>query len=281
MGTVLITGVSRGIGRATALRLANAGWDVVGTVRQDEHGEQLAAEAPTGRLRTVSLDLTDTAAVEALPAQLPLRLDAVVNNAGIVVAGPVETLSSGDLRRQFDVNVTAQVAVTNAVLPRLRSSRGRIVFVSSVSGRVSTPMLGAYTASKFALEAIADAWRLELRPWGIHVALVEPGSIDTDLWRGAPEQQAAVEAAMRPEHRDLYARHLDGLRRTIPRVQQMARPVEGVSATIERALTARRPRARYVVGPDARAQVAVERLMPQRLRDVAIALGTGVPVRSR
>lgn len=114
---------------------------------------------------------------------LPDRLDAVVNNAGIVVDGPVEAVALEDLRRQLEVNVVGQAAVTQAVLPRIRASRGRIVFVSSLSGRIATPFMGAHSASKFAIEGLADALRIELRPWGIKVILVEPSSTDTDLWR--------------------------------------------------------------------------------------------------
>ena len=117
-----------------------------------------------------------------------------------------------ELRRQFDVNVVGQVAVTQAVLPRLRASRGRVVFLSSLSGRVSTPMTGAYSASKFALEALADALRMELRPWGVRVVLVEPAQTDTDLWREADGALEETVAAMSPAHRELYAGHIDGAR---------------------------------------------------------------------
>ncbi len=278
MPTVLITGASRGIGRTTALWLAARGWDVLATVRRAEDGERLEAEA-AGRLHPLELEVTDSGQVAELAARVPGRLDAVVNNAGIVVAGPIESLSPDDLRRQFDVNVVGPVSVTNAVLPKLRESRGRIVFVSSLSGRISTPMTGAYNASKFALEALADAWRLELRAWGIAVSLVEPAMTDTDMWRTAPAQQQAAEAGMTAAHRDLYAKHLDGMRRTIPRLQKMAKPAERVAAAIERALTDARPKARYVIGADARAQAAIAPLVPQRVKDVAFAMATGTPTK--
>jgi NAD(P)-dependent dehydrogenase (short-subunit alcohol dehydrogenase family) len=277
--SVLITGASRGIGRATALRLAAAGWDVMATVRSAQDAEQLVADAAGATIKTVSLDVTDATQVAGLAAELPERLDAVVNNAGVVVAGPLEGLTANDLRRQLEVNVVGPLAVTNAVLPKLRAGRGRIVLVSSLSGRVSTPMTGAYNASKFALEAMADAWRLELRPWGIAVSLIEPAMTDTDMWRAAPELQDATEAAMSEEHRALYRRHLDGLRRTIPRLQRMAKPVDGVAETIERALTASRPKARYVVGLDAKVQAAMAGVLPQRLQDTVLALATGTPRR--
>ena len=276
MPAVLITGVSRGIGRATALRLARSGWEVYGTVRNAADGEQLLGEAG-GNLRVLELDVAVDAQVEALGEKLPERLDAIVNNAGIVVSGPLETLSAAELREQFEVNVVGAVALTNLVLPKLRASRGRIVFLSSLSGLVSTPMTGAYNASKFAIEAIADAWRLELRRWGVAVVLVEPAMTDTDLWRKAPETLETGEAEMSAEHRDLYAAHLDGLRKTIPRIQKMAKPVDGVAVTIERALTAARPRPRYLIGADVKAQAALTAVTPTRVKDRLFGLVTGTP----
>jgi NAD(P)-dependent dehydrogenase (short-subunit alcohol dehydrogenase family) len=140
-------------------------------------------------------------------------------------------------------------------------------------------MTGAYNASKFAIEAIADAWRLELRPWGVEVVLVEPAMTDTDLWRKAPETLEAEVAEMAAEHRDLYAEHLDGMRRTIPRIQKMAKPVDGVAAAIEKALTASRPRARYPVGVDVRVQAALSGVTPARVKDAAFGRLTGTPGR--
>jgi NAD(P)-dependent dehydrogenase (short-subunit alcohol dehydrogenase family) len=274
---VLISGASRGIGRASAFRLARSGWDVYATVRRPEDGEALLAESPGGALRVLELDVASDEQIAALGERLPDRLDAIVNNAGVVVSGPLETLSASDLRQQFDVNVVGAVALTNLVLPKLRSSRGRIVFLSSLSGLVSTPMTGAYNASKFAIEAVADAWRLELRRWSVKVILVEPAMTDTDLWRKAPDTQAADEAKMSSEHRQLYADHLDGIRKTIPKMQRMAKPVDGVAETIERALTAARPKPRYLIGADVRAQAALAALTPTRLMDAASARLTGTP----
>jgi NAD(P)-dependent dehydrogenase (short-subunit alcohol dehydrogenase family) len=281
MPTVLLTGASRGIGRATTLRLARAGWTVYATVRSAADGEELAAEATGGAVHPLQLEVTSDEQIAALDAALPERLDAIVNNAGIVVSGPLETLSAGDLREQFDVNVVGAVALTNLVLPRLRASHGRIVFVSSLSGVISTPMTGAYNASKFALEAIADAWRLELQRWGIKVVLVEPAMTDTDLWRKAPETLEAEATEMSDEHRELYAEHLDGMRKTVPRMQKMAKPVDTVAAAIEKALTAARPRARYPVGADVRVQAALSGVTPDRVKDAAFARLTGTPPRKR
>lgn len=277
MSTVLITGAMRGIGRATALRLAATGWEVHAGVRRLEDGESLAAEAPAGAIVPLLLDVTNAAHVEALESVLPAHLDAVVNNAGIVLDGPIEAIVPDDLRHQLDVNVVGQVAVTQAVLPRIRESRGRIVFISSVSGRISTPWTGAYNASKFALEGLADALRIELRPWGIKVIIVEPSSTDTDLWRTALEQLDRTEAALSAEHRRLYARHVVGMRRTTKLIQKQAVPVANVVATVEHALTDPRPRARYPVGAVSKIQLAMGAATPTRVMDAALARLTGVP----
>lgn len=275
MPAVLVTGAARGIGRAAVERLAYAGWDVVAGVRRAEDGEALRSS----RVTPVVLDITDPEQVASLAASLPERLDAAVNNAGVVVSGPMEGVPLDDLRRQLEVNVVGQVAVAQAVLPRLRASRGRLVFVSSLSGRVATPMTGPYNASKFALEGLADAMRLELHPWKVRVVLVEPAQTDTAMWRDAESALEESVAALTPEHRELYAKHIEGSRKMIPRSQKMAAPAEGVAATIERALTARRPRARYVVGAGPRVQGALAHLTPAPLRDAALRAATGVPRR--
>jgi NAD(P)-dependent dehydrogenase (short-subunit alcohol dehydrogenase family) len=274
--TVLITGASRGIGRATTMWLAGRGWHVYAGVRSPEDGAALGAPA-SGQITPVQLDITDDEQVAALVNVLPDTLNAVVNNAGVVVAGPVEAVPVAELRRQLEINVVGQAAVTQAVLPRLRFSRGRLVFVSSVSGLIATPMFGPYSASKFALEAMVDALRMELAPWGIRVALVEPAQTDTDLWRHAEQDLDEAAAGLTPAHRELYAKHIAGFRKTIPRSMSAASPADGVAATIEKALTASRPRARYVVGAGARAQAILGRAMPTLIRDVVLRFGAGVP----
>jgi NAD(P)-dependent dehydrogenase (short-subunit alcohol dehydrogenase family) len=279
MPSVLVTGAARGIGRATAIRLAGAGWDVIAGVRRAQDGDELARANP-GRVSSVVLDVTNDEQVSSLVDALPARLDALVNNAGIAVTVPVEAVRQADFRHQFDVNVVGQAAVTQAVLPRLRESRGRIVFVSSVSGRVATPLFGPYAASKFALEGMADALRMELAPWGIRVALVEPAQTDTDLWRNAEETFEETVAGMSPQHRELYAKHLEGARKSIPRAARMAAPVDGVAKAIEKALTATRPRARYVVGANARVQALLGSATPTPVLDRVLSMGTGVPRRA-
>ena len=270
MTSVLITGASRGIGQATALRLDRRGFDVIAGVRSEEAGRALAAEA-SDRLRVVRIDVADAASVRAAAETVGDRLDILVNNAGIAVGGVVEALPLDDLRHQLEVNVVGQVAVTQALLPALRAASGRIVFISSVSGRTSVPALTPYAASKFAIEAIADGLRVELRAWGIDVVLVEPGSIDTDIWRSGQAQFDTTVAAMTDEHRRLYGPLLEGTRKLIASTAKRAAPVDKVVDVIETAATTGHPRARYVAGTDARIQIALRTLLPAKGFDALLA----------
>jgi len=270
MPSVLVTGAARGIGRAISLHLAAGGWEVYAGGRQPADGEALVAAAGAGSLTPVALDVTDAAQLAALGDALPERLDGLVNNAGIAVGGPVEALGLDALRHQLEVNVVGPVAVAQAALPALRAAQGRVVFISSIGGRVTSPMLGAYSASKYGIEALADALRVELRPWDVKVALVEPGAIDTDMWRGAMDTADATEASLSPEHRELYAAHLKGMRGFIRRAQKQTIPPEKVVAAVMRALTSARPRARYVVGTDARVQLAMSTALPTAAMDATV-----------
>lgn len=249
MRTVVVTGASSGIGEACALRLRDAGWRVLAGVRR-------AGTAPEGTKETI-LDVTD-------PPALDLdELHGLVNNAGVAYAGPLEFLPLDELRHQLEVNVTGQLAVTQALLPALRRARGRIVNIGSISGRSALPFLGAYAMSKFALEALTDSLRLELAPWGIHVAIVEPGSIRTPIWtRDRPEPPPAA--------LELYGERIDAFRRAAVKRGTKGAPPDDVAKAVEHALAAARPRTRYLIGRDATLRARVERL-PDRLRDRLIA----------
>jgi NAD(P)-dependent dehydrogenase (short-subunit alcohol dehydrogenase family) len=264
MPTVLVTGASRGIGNTIATHLAAKGWDVFAGVRTEDDAARLRGSP---RITPVRLDVTDEKDIAALDQSLPPRLDAVVNNAGVVVAGPLETVPLADLRRQLDINVTGQIAVTQAVLPRLRSSRGRIVFISSLNGKIAFPLIGPYCASTFAIEAAADALRVELTPWRINVVVVEPAQTDTDMWRTADAMADDTVAAMTDDARRLYDKHVVGLRKSIPLSRRIAVPPEKVAAVVEESLTARRPRARYVVGLGPKLQLALITRLPTGIRD--------------
>ena len=265
MPSVLITGAGRGIGEAIALRLAGAGWTVLAGVRNDSIGDRLTVQ--DDRIAPVLLDITNEAHVAALQDRLPDRLDALVNNAGTGVLGPVEAVSIPEFRRQFEVNLFGQVAVTQAVLPRIRAASGRIVFVSSTGGRAPVPMEGAYCASKFALEGLADVLRVELRPWHIDVSVVEPGPTDTGPWREIESMLDAMEQGMSTTHRELYAQHISGMRKLVRTLQTRTAPPDVVARVVEQALTARRPRARYVAGAQAKAMVTMNAVLPTRLND--------------
>jgi NAD(P)-dependent dehydrogenase (short-subunit alcohol dehydrogenase family) len=272
--TVLVTGAGRGIGRAIAVRLARSGWQVHAGVRTDVAAKELAAES--GSIIPVELDVTVPEHVTALTRALPDRLDALVNNAGIAVAGPVETLSRADMHRQFDVNLVGPLALTRAVLPRVRAARGRVLFISSVNGRVSFPFTGLYNASKYATEAVADCLRVELRPFGVQVALVEPGVHATDPWRDMDLLLDQLESELGPELRELYAPHFAGERQLVAKIRKGAKPPERVAAAVERQLDRRRMQARTVVGLDARTILGLKSLLPARGLDAVWAQGIGL-----
>jgi NAD(P)-dependent dehydrogenase (short-subunit alcohol dehydrogenase family) len=276
MPSVLVTGAGRGIGKSIAGHLAARGWDVIAGVRNEADAAAVTTLDPQ-RISAVILDVTDAGHIAALNESLPERLDAIVNNAGVVVSGPMETVTPDEWRKQLEVNVIGQLAVTQAVLARLRRSRGRVVFISSVNGRLSMSLIGAYSASKFALEAAADALRMELRPWHIGVVIVEPAQTDTDMWRTADDMVEQTEATLTAEQRDLYSRHIAGMKKMIPLSQKLAVPTEKVSAVVEEALTARRPRARYVVGVGPKLQVALMTNLPASVRDRVLRRVSGQP----
>jgi NAD(P)-dependent dehydrogenase (short-subunit alcohol dehydrogenase family) len=280
MPSVLVTGAARGIGRAIVDQLASTGWNVIAGVRTEKDAAALTKAHPQ-RVSAVILDVTDAGHIAKLAKSLPEQLDAVVNNAGIAVAGPIETVSPDSWREQLEVNVVGQLAVTQAVLPQLRKARGRVLFISSVNGRIATPMLGPYSASKFAIEAAADALRVELRAWGISVVLIEPAQTDTDMWRTANDMVLEVEAGMSPAHRDLYAKHIAGMKKFVPRARRMASPTDKVVAVVIEALTARKPKARYVVALLPKLQTMLVTNMPAALRDRLMGLMAGLPRRPR
>jgi NAD(P)-dependent dehydrogenase (short-subunit alcohol dehydrogenase family) len=265
----LITGASSGIGRASALRLAAAGWTVLAGARDPAAAEQLRSDSG-GRVEPLMLDVTDESQVREAAARVAALspdhgLDALVNNAGIGVGGPLELLDIDQLRTQFEVNVFAQVAVTNALLPALRRAKGRIVFLSSIGGLVSMPYTAPYGASKHAIEAIGDSLRVELASSGVQVALVEPGSVATPIWEKARETGAQL--TIPPSLQKEYGRVPEAMDKALEDTAKRGVPPEQVARTIERALAARRMKARYVVGRDARAMIIARRLLPDHVFD--------------
>ena len=225
-------------------------------------------------MHAIALDIADRASIAKLSDQLPNTLNGVVNSAGIIVNGPVEGLSLDDLSRQLDVNVTAQIGVTQAVLPKIREARGHIVFMSSVSGLITTPGTGAYCASKYAVESLADALRMELRPWKIPVSLIEPGPIRTDMWGDMLDEHDRMVAKLSEDHRALYASHLAGSRKLLGRLQKLAADPKKVTKAVDHALTSKRPKRRYILDAASRAQKALVAISPTAINDAVLAAAT-------
>jgi NAD(P)-dependent dehydrogenase (short-subunit alcohol dehydrogenase family) len=275
MARIVVTGASTGIGRACAERLARDGHAVIAGVRKDADAEALRAAHLN--IEPAMLDVTDAAQVAALAERVGEEpLHGLVNNAGIGVGGPLEFVPLDELRRQMEVNLVGPVAVTQALLEALRRARGRIVFIGSVGGRVPGPFLGPYQASKGAVRQIAGALRQELHPWGMHVALVEPGAVATPIWRKAGGEYEATVAALPERARELYGERLARIPELLRRQDAAGVPPEQVAAAVAHALTASRPRAVYTVGRDAHAQKALQALLPAPAFDALVRRVSGL-----
>lgn len=278
---VLITGATAGIGRETALWLAGRGHRVFATGRDLEALAKLKVEAGDLPLETLPLDVTSSASIEEAARTIDARtegrgVDVLVNNAGYATVGALAELGDDALRAQFDTNVFGLLAVTRALLPAMFARKGgRIVNVSSVSGRIPAPLLGAYHASKYALEALSDALRMELQPFGIDVVIVEPGTIRTRFAeRVLKELDRERPAGSR--YAPLYAR-ADDIRRHFDRVAGSAQPV--VDA-ITHAAEAKRPCTRYVAPRRFWLAIAIVSLLPTRLVDFAMRMSFGLTRRA-
>ncbi len=268
-GTVVVTGASTGIGEAAALHLAGLGFGVVGGVRNDEDDDRLKAAG----LDTVRLDVTDSAHIEALRARFADQpLAGLVNNAGVAVAGPLEFLPIENFRQQIEINLIGQVAVTQALLPAVRRGGGRILNVTSIGGRIAFPFTGAYHASKFGLEGVSDTLRRELRGQGIEVIVIEPGGVKTPIWRKGTAVADEMSASMPPEMERLYGRLRDSIRTQSVRIaERTGLEPSAVAEVIGTAMTADRPKTRYLVGRDAKSRWAVAKRVPDRVMDRLIA----------
>jgi NAD(P)-dependent dehydrogenase (short-subunit alcohol dehydrogenase family) len=267
---ILITGASSGIGKACALYFDQLGFTVFAGVRREEDAEALKEEA-SDKLSPILLDVTSTSMISSVVTQVSDHLDGdglcgLVNNAGIPLGGPLEFLSLSDFRDQIEVNLIGTVAVTQAFLPIIRQNKGRIVNISSLSGFIALPFMSPYAATKFALRAITDSLRVELRPWGISVSIIEIGDVESRIWE---KSLAVIEKAAEemPEIGwELYGPVLKIKDRFEP---HGISPIE-VAHVVEHALTAKRPKARYVVGRDAKMLDLIKRL-PTPIRDSVIA----------
>ena len=268
--TIVITGCSTGFGRATALHMAHLGWRVFATVRKEADQASLHEEAARlncqGELAVELCDITDETQVASLRRvvnEASSGLYALVNNAGTAFAAPLELLELDDLRQQFEVNVVAHVGVTQAFLPLLKAVKGTIVNVSSVGGRYSAPVIGAYAASKHALEALSDALRVELAPFGVRVVVIEPGSGATRIW--ATSRQRAEKLN---QHRDgPYGPLLDRVERIIDHSEKHGFAPELVAETIARALSSSQPKTRYLVPASEGRVVFARKFISDRMWD--------------
>jgi NAD(P)-dependent dehydrogenase (short-subunit alcohol dehydrogenase family) len=271
-GAVVVTGASTGIGEATTRHLASLGFKVFAGVRKEQDAER----ARSNGLEAVRLDVTDPGTIEAARAEIEGALDGtplagLVNNAGVAISGPIEFISPDELTRQLDTNVVGQVRVTQAFLALLRRDRGRVVNISSIGGRIALPLVGPYAASKFALEAVSDSLRREVRGQGIEVVVIEPGAIKTPIWGKGNAAAAEMLAGAPPEAEQLYGDMIRAVRaETVKIEEERGLPPEEVAKVVGEALTAGRPKTRYLVGRDAKMRAALAKRLPDRVMDSLI-----------
>ena len=274
---VVVTGASSGIGADVAALLAREGFIAFAGVRSDADAARVATLHE--RIRPLRLDVTDAASIAEAAGTIAASghvLRALVGNAGVAVAGPLEFLPVDALRRQFEINVFGALAVAQAFLPQLRASRGRLVFVGSISGRLAVPFIAPYSASKFALRALTDALRVELGPAGIAVSLVEPSSVKTPIWQKGRESRDALLASLPPKALEYYARQIEAVFAQTEHEERIAMPVAVVSRAVLHAIVARKPKARYLLGKPARAGSIVA-LLPPLLRDRVLRASLRLP----
>ena len=268
---VVVTGASTGIGAATAHELANRGFHVLAGVRRDRDADALRSE----RIEPLALDITVDAAIAAVaervggdPGHRPLR--ALVNNAGIAVNAPVETLPMKEWHRQFDVNFFGHVAMTQALLPALLGSSGTVVNISSVGGRVAMATYGAYAGSKFALEAMSDALRREVAEFGVKVVIVEPGAVITEMADRGVATADGLAAQMTPDQHQRYDALVGAITTQARTFARDGVPAKKAATVIAEAITAKDPKTRYTVGRDAAIIVRLARLAPDRFLDAIL-----------
>ena len=267
-GAVVVTGASTGIGRATALRLDAEGYSVFAGVRKEADARDLA-QAGSDRLTPVTLDVTETDQIESTREQVAEAVGdrgvvGLVNNAGVGGGGPIEFMPLDELRTTLEVNLIGQVAVTQAFIPLIRRGKGTIVFIASIGGRVASPFMSPYNTSKFAIEALGESLRHELRPWGIEVVVVEPGSIDTEIWSKGNEQIRERLGEMPEDARRLYGPQMTRFGEVINETASRGIPPEKVAEVIHSAIASEKPKHRYLVGTDAKIGARLKGTLPDR-----------------
>ncbi len=280
--SIVVTGASTGMGAATARELAGRGYHVLAGVRRESDADRIRTKG----VEPVIIDITNAEHIDALAARVAAdpagrALRAVVNNAGIAINAPVETLPLDQWRRQFEVNLFGHIAVTQALLPFLRKSRGRVVTISSVGGKISMATYGAYAGAKFALEAVSDSLRRELAPQGVQVVVVEPGGVKTEMTGHGIERATEFVQRMNPSQRDLYGDLMQAIINQARSFTESGVPADRAALVIAEATTALRPRTRYTIGRDAALLTRLSRILPDRILDrvTAASLRPHFPVR--
>lgn len=276
---ILVTGATAGIGRVTALHLARLGHRVIATGRSEQALASLQGELgeARGTLTTLRLDVTDAASIERAVVFVDSEtggrgLDVLVNNAGYGTAGPTELITDADMRAQYETNVFGLMAMIRAFLPKMRArAAGTIVNVSSLGGRLTLPLMGTYNSTKYAVESLSDALRVELRPFGVHVALIEPGVIATNF----ADRSMSEGDKYRRDEGSPYAPVLARAEELRKLTDRTAADASVVARAIEKAATARRPRARYVAPFSAGLMIGLLRMLPTRWADAILAFATG------
>ena len=279
---VVVTGASTGIGESCALHLDRLGFRVFAGVRKDEDGQALRDKS-SDNLTPVILDVTnedDIASASRIVTDAigDIGLHGLVNNAGVAISGPLEFLEIDQLRRQLEINVIGQIAVTQAFMPLLRKATGRIVNMGSISGRIALPFLGPYAASKFALEALTDSMRMELMQWGIHVSIIEPGVIVTPIWEKSRKTVQTIIKGLSREARQKYFPAINAMGKSVDEAVKRGIPPEQVAKVVIHALTAKRPHTRYLVGKDAKLNARLCKFIPDRLWDKLVIRNLKLPM---
>ena len=267
---IVVTGASTGIGASVARELARQGFHVLAGVRRDHDADAIRSIG----IEPVILDITKPEQVEALAARVaddPRALHALVNNAGIQVNGPVEALPIAQWRWVFEVNLFGHIAVTQALLPALLRSKGRVINISSVGGKVAMATYGAYAGAKFALEAVSDSLRREIAPLGVQVVVVEPGGVRTEMAARGIATANHLAAQMTPEQDERYGNLVQAINTLMASGTASGLTADAAARVIAKAVTTRRPRTRYTIGRDAARVIRLAQMLPDRTLDRVIA----------
>jgi NAD(P)-dependent dehydrogenase (short-subunit alcohol dehydrogenase family) len=274
-GTVLITGTSSGIGRACAEEMARRGYRVLAGVRKESDGEEVRALSPE-RIEPIILDVTDLGAIAAVPDRVGGELAGLVNNAGMANAGPLEYLPVEEVKNQLDVMLLAPFALTKAMIPALRAGRGRVVMIGSIGGRTALPFMGPYNAAKAGIDGFANSLRQELEPFGVHVALVEPGAIKTRIWQKGIDAGEKLRDSLPAEGKRDYGDRIERMAKAAADSERRGVAPEKVANVVAHALTADKPKTRYLVGIDARVQAGLRAALPDRALDRVLGRVSGL-----